>query len=69
MTDFIDKLKALPKSRRFWTAVVGVAIVALEEVLPFLTEEQVQQIAQLLMAWIIGDSLLKTGGGDVPRVR
>ncbi len=54
----MDKLLALFKSRRFWVALAGVAVVVAE---PFgLSADSVNEIVMLLMAWIVGDSVSKT---------
>ncbi len=54
-----EKLSALIKSRRFWAAVTGVAVICLEE-LAGLSNDQALAITGVLMAWIIGDSIKKT---------
>ena len=58
------KFGDLLRSRRFLVAVAGVAFVVLQqwlgESLP-VTEAQVQQGVELLMFWILGDSLRETG--------
>lgn len=50
------------QSRRFWAALTGIAVVIAQETVlgQYITEEQVNTISQLLMAWILGDSLQKT---------
>lgn len=56
----MDKLSTLVRSRRFWAAVGGVAVVVLRDGLG-LTEDQALTITGLASAWILGDSLSKTG--------
>lgn len=54
----MDKFVALFKSRRFWVALAGVAVVIAE---PFgLGADSVNEIVMLAMAWIVGDSVNKT---------
>ena len=52
-----DKLQALLKSRRFWAAVTGVAVVLLPA---GIDPAVVEQIVFLIAAWIVGDSFNKT---------
>jgi len=58
-SNWLDKILALAQSRRFATAVMGVLVVAFQDVLG-MTPEQAQTVAGLLMAWIVGDSLNTT---------
>jgi hypothetical protein len=55
----MEKLKALLKSRRFWTAVGGVVVVALQETIG-IDAEATNRIVALAVAWIVGDSLRVT---------
>ncbi len=53
-----DKLAALFKSRRFWAALAGMAVLFAD---PFgLDPETVEQTIMLISVWIVGDSLTKT---------
>ena len=54
-----EKLKTLLKSRRFWTAIGGVIVVSLNEVLRF-PEDTAITIVGIAVAWIVGDSLRVT---------
>ena len=54
-----DKINNLIKSRRFWAALAGVAIICFEDVAG-LNPEQATAITSVIMAWIIGDSIKKT---------
>ena len=60
MTSFIDKLFGVLKSRRFWTSVGGVMIVLLHDVLG-MDVETANGVVAMLIAWIVGDSINKTG--------
>lgn len=54
----MDKLLALFRSRRFWAAIAGVAVLVAE---PFgVSGEATTEIIMLVGAWIVGDSLNKT---------
>ena len=55
----MEKLKALWKSRRFWTAVGGVVVVALQDTIG-IDPEATNRIVALAVAWIVGDSLRVT---------
>jgi len=55
----IDKLKALMKSRRFWTAVGGVFVVVANEAVG-LDEATATSVVAIAVAWIVGDSLRLT---------
>ena len=55
----MDKVKALLKSRRFWTAIGGVVVVVAQETLG-VDSETTNRIVALAMAWILGDSLRVT---------
>ena len=52
----MDKVKALLKSRRFWTALGGVVVVVAQETLG-VDSETTNRIVALAVAWILGDSL------------
>jgi hypothetical protein len=56
----VDKIRSLTNSRRFWTAVGGVLIVLCNEQLG-LSEEDATKVIGIMVAWILGDSLNKTG--------
>ena len=51
-----EKFKSLIKSRRFWTAVGGVAVVCLQDLIG-LPENTANSIVALGVAWIVGESL------------
>tara|TARA_A100001515_G_scaffold138980_1_gene133136 strand:- start:1620 stop:1790 length:171 start_codon:yes stop_codon:yes gene_type:complete len=55
----MDKLKSLLKSRRFWTAVASVVVVAMNEALG-IPEDTANAIAAIGVSWIVGDSLRTT---------
>jgi hypothetical protein len=55
----MDKITNLFKSRRFWTAVVAVAAVSMNETLG-LEEKEVIAIGAIVIAWILGDSVRST---------
>jgi uncharacterized membrane protein len=55
----MEKVKALFKSRRFWTAVGGVVVVVAQETLG-VDSETTNRIVALAVAWILGDSLRVT---------
>tara|TARA_R110002012_G_scaffold237183_4_gene410928 strand:- start:454 stop:627 length:174 start_codon:yes stop_codon:yes gene_type:complete len=55
----VEKLKAVVKSRRFWTAVGSVVVICLNEVLG-IPEETANTVAAIAVAWIIGDSVRPT---------
>mgnify|MGYP005819048127 FL=1 len=59
--NFIDKLKALSQSRRFYALLSGVVLMLAEELFGVqLDPDTVKQIVLLIMAWIVGDSINKT---------
>lgn len=64
MYEFLTKLQSLAFSRRFWVAVASVVVVFLHETLGF-DRDSAEQLVMILMAWILGDSLSKTGAGRV----
>lgn len=55
----VDKLKAMVKSRRFWTAVGSVVVICLNEALG-IPEETANSVVAIAVAWIIGDSVRPT---------
>ena len=55
----MEKVKALSKSRRFWTAIGGVVVVVGQETLG-LDPDTTNRIVALAVAWILGDSLRVT---------
>ena len=55
----VEKLKAMVKSRRFWTAVGSVVVICLNETLG-IPEETANTIVAVSVAWIIGDSVRPT---------
>jgi len=59
----MEKVKALFKSRRFWTAVGGVVVVVAQETLG-LDPTTTNSIVALAVAWILGDSLRVTNDGS-----
>jgi hypothetical protein len=59
MNEFIDKLAKLLGSRRFYAAVVGLVVVVLQDTLG-LSEDTAMEIAAIVIAWILGDSITKT---------
>ena len=56
----VDKVQALFKSRRFWSAVGGVVFVAFDGLGLGLTEEQVANLVIVLGSWVVGDSIRST---------
>ena len=54
-----EKIKALLKSRRFWTAVGAVVVVCLQDTVG-IDEGTANSIVALGVAWIVGDSLRLT---------
>ena len=59
----MDKLSDLIKSRKFWAAVVGLALVIIKAFRPDfpLAEDQVTTIVYLLVAFILGTGLEDAG--------
>jgi hypothetical protein len=58
-----EKLDSLVKSRRFWVAAAGVAVVFLKEAVGVpLSEEQITQLVLLGASWIVGESLRSSEG-------
>jgi hypothetical protein len=54
-----DKIKAMLKSRRFWTAVGSVVVICLQDTLG-IPEGTADTIVAVGVAWIVGDSLRAT---------
>ena len=59
----MEKVKALLKSRRFWTALGGVGVVVAQETLG-VDSETTNRIVALAVAWILGDSLRVTSTSE-----
>jgi len=59
MTYWTEKILAMIQSRRFQMLIVGILVIFFQDVLS-MTEEQSNTVAQMIMAWIVGDSLLNT---------
>ena len=58
-----EKLDSLVRSRRFWVAAAGVAVVFLKEAVGVpLSEEQITQLVLLGASWIVGESLRSSEG-------
>jgi hypothetical protein len=58
-----EKLDSLVKSRRFWVAAAGVAVVVLKEAIGVpLSEDQITQLILLGASWIVGESLRSSEG-------
>lgn len=54
-------LNDLVKSKRFWAAVAGIAVVVAKDRLPIaLDEQQITMIVMAIGSWIVGDSLRAT---------
>jgi hypothetical protein len=54
-------LNDLIKSKRFWAAVAGIAVVVAKDRLPIaLDEQQITMIVMAIGSWIVGDSLRAT---------
>ena len=54
-------LNDLVKSKRFWAAVAGIAVVVMKDRLPVaLDEQQITMIVMAIGSWIVGDSLRAT---------
>ena len=58
----LSKLSTMVKSRRFWVAIAGVAVVCSNTILgsAIVAPETVQYVVLLAGSWIIGDSLRVT---------
>jgi hypothetical protein len=59
MNEFIDKLAKLFGSRRFYATIAGLLVVVLQDTLG-LSEDTAMEIAAIVIAWILGDSITKT---------
>ena len=58
-----EKLDSLVRSRRFWVAAAGVAVVVLKEAIGVpLSEDQITQLVLLGASWIVGESLRSSEG-------
>ncbi len=58
-----EKINSLVKSRRFWVAAAGVAVVFLKEAVGVpLSEDQITQLVLLAGSWIVGESLRSSEG-------
>ena len=59
----MNKLLMLFKSRKFWAAIVGIAMMVVKELVPNfpLNEAQVEQVVWLLVAFIIGTGIEDSG--------
>ncbi len=57
--EMLRKAQALTISRRFYTSLVAVLVVAMQDYLG-LDQQQATTIAGVLIAWILGDSVRKT---------
>lgn len=55
-----DKLQSLTRSRRFWLAIGGVAIVCADHFGFKIDPETIQNITVIVGSWIVGDSMRKT---------
>ena len=53
-----EKFKTLLQSRRFWAVTSGLIVVVAKELgIADLDETQVQNIVNLIAAWVLGESL------------
>ncbi len=61
----MQKLLDLLKSRKFWAAVIGLIVVVVRNIWPSfpLTDAQIQDIALILVAFIVGTGLEDVGTG------
>lgn len=58
-----EKFDSLWRSRRFWVAAAGVAVVVLKEAVGVpLSEDQITQLVLLGASWIVGESLRSSEG-------
>ena len=58
-----EKFDSLVRSRRFWVAAAGVAVVVLKEAIGVpLSEDQITQLVLLGASWIVGESLRSSEG-------
>jgi hypothetical protein len=56
----LSKVRSLIGSRRFWVAIGGVLFVVFDGLGVGLTAEQINHVALVAGAWIVGDSLRVT---------
>ena len=58
----MEKLRALVKSRRFWSGVSGLVVICADTFLGegSVNPDTVQAVTLLVAAWIVGDSLRAT---------
>ena len=61
--DTQSKLKALLSSRKFWAAVIGLAVLVTKAFKPDLpiTEDQITSIVYVLIAYILGTAIESSG--------
>ncbi len=59
------------KSRKFWAAVIGAAVIVLRHYIPNfpLSDQQLQDVAFIIVAFIIGTGLEDVGTGYAASVR
>lgn len=55
----MPKIKALFQSRRFWLSLTAVIAIVFNEAFG-IPESQVMEIATIVIAWVIGDSIRAT---------
>ena len=60
---FRGKLVALVRSRRFLASVSAVLVVVFQDLLS-LDESQANTLVAVVMGWVVGDSISKTGEKD-----
>ena len=49
-------MSELLKSKRFWAAVAGLAVVVVKQFMPSIPEEAVTNVVMVLSAWIVGET-------------
>lgn len=49
-------MSGLVKSKRFWAAVAGIAVVVSNQFLPGIPEDAVTNFVMLVAAWIVGET-------------
>ena len=61
--EYVNKLAALVRSRKFWAALVGFVFVAIEAINPDfpIDQEQVTNLVYLLIAYILGVAIEDAG--------
>jgi hypothetical protein len=52
----------LIKSKRFWVAVSGLAVVVTSQFLPSIPEETVTNVVMILASWIVGETFRPVSG-------